>query len=76
MVVVAVYWTSLAFRGSTPSPMLTTTRRPAFRSLAAPFCLPRLNVVSGVISKVMSLPSVVFTTTLFLSIEVMVPINL
>src|SRR5687768_8793050 len=76
VVVEAEYWTSLAFSGSTPSPMLTTTRMPALRSAAAPLSLPRLNAVSGVISKVMSLPSVVFTTTLFLSMDEMVPISL
>src|SRR5688500_15209816 len=50
VVVPAEYWTSFAFSGSTPSPMLTTTRRPALRSLAAPLSLPRLNAVNGVIS--------------------------
>src|SRR5687767_12700551 len=76
VVVEAEYWTSFAFSGSTPSPMLTTTRMPALRSPAAPLSLPRLNAVSGVISKVMSLPSVVFTRTLFLSMDAMVPISL
>ena len=76
VVIGAEYCTSFAFKGSTPSPMLTTTRMPALRSDCMPFPEPRLNEVIGTISKVMSLPSVVFTTTLFLSIDEMVPISL
>src|SRR5688572_17470918 len=61
----AQYWTSSASSGSRPSPMSTPTRMPAFSSAAARLSFPRLNAVNGVISKVMSLPSVVLTTTLF-----------